>query len=87
MRRVHKRVIELKKEGSSLSNDTLTLEYDLERIREVVTCSNLEQMRTLIENIYDWTEYRKTRSEEEIKVLQDQAVLESLINSQCGTQQ
>ena len=53
MKRVHKRVIELKKENSSLSSDALTLEYDLERIGEVVTCSDLEQMRTLIENIYN----------------------------------
>lgn len=32
----------------------MELEFDLERIREVVMSPNLEQMRTLIEDIYDW---------------------------------
>jgi hypothetical protein len=64
MRRVHRKVIELRRENSKLSKDALELEFDLERIREVVMSSNLDQMRTLIENIYDWKVYRQSRSKE-----------------------
>jgi hypothetical protein len=76
MRIVHRKVIELKKENSKLSEDALALEFDLQRIREVVSSSNLEQMRTLTENIYDWKVYRQTRSEKEAKDLQQQTVAE-----------
>jgi hypothetical protein len=42
---------------------------------------NLEQMRTLIEDIYDWKVYRQSRSEKEIENLQPIAVAEEKIDS------
>ena len=41
---------------------------------------NLEQMRTLIEDIYDWKVYRQSRSEKEIKDLQSIAVTEEEVD-------
>jgi hypothetical protein len=80
MRRVHRKVIELRKENSKISKEALELEFDLERIREVVMSSNLEQMRTLIENIYDWKVYRQTRLEKEIENLQPTAAAEERVD-------
>jgi hypothetical protein len=73
-------VIELRKENSKLIKDALELEFDLERIREVVMSSNLEQMRTLIENIYDWKVYRQSRSEKEKENLQQPASTEEKVD-------
>jgi hypothetical protein len=80
MRRVHRKVIELRKENSKMSKEVLELEFDLERIREVVMSPNLEQMRTLIENIYDWKVYRQSRSEKEMKNLQPLAVTKEKVD-------
>jgi hypothetical protein len=73
-------VIELRKENSKISKEVLELEFDLERIREVVMSPNLEQMRTLIEDIYDWKVYRQSRSEKEIENLQSTAVAEKKVD-------
>jgi hypothetical protein len=80
MRRVHRKVIELRKENSKISKEVLELEFDLERIREVVMSPNLEQMRTLIEDIYDWRVYRQSRLEKEMKNLQSIAVAEEKVD-------
>ena len=40
---------------------------------------NLEQMRTLIENIYDWKVYRQSRSEK-VENLQSIAVAEKKVD-------
>ena len=80
MRRVHRKVIELRKENSKISKEVLELEFDLERIREVVMSPNLEQMRTLIEDIYDWKVYRQSRSEKEIENLQSITVAEEKVD-------
>ncbi len=63
IRRVHGRMIKLKEENSKLSKDALDLESDLERIREVVISTNLEQMRALLEDIYNWKGRIQSRSE------------------------
>jgi len=41
---------------------------------------NLEQMRTLIEDIYDWKVYRQSRLEKEIENLQSTAVADEKID-------
>jgi hypothetical protein len=41
---------------------------------------NLEQMRTLIEDIYDWRVYRQSRLEKEMKNLQSIAVAEEKVD-------
>jgi hypothetical protein len=63
-----------------MSKEVLELEFDLERIREVVMSPNLEQMRTLIENIYDWKVYKQSRSEKEIENLQSLAAAEEKVD-------
>jgi hypothetical protein len=73
-------VIKLRKENSKISKEVLELEFDLERIREVVMSPNLEQMRTLIEDIYDWKVHRQARSEKEIENLQSTAVAEKKVD-------
>ncbi len=51
MRRVHRKVIELRKENSKISKEVLELEFDLERIREIVMSPNLKRYKTTFVSI------------------------------------